>query len=162
MHRSLEILLVVSVILLSWCTSSRAEEPVAIEVAFTADADGTLQQYVVLLPPAFDPEAAHDVLIALHGHGSDRWQFVNECARRVPRGKGCCGATRDAVCVARLPRPHVLDGSAGRTGSGPGHCGREANVPDVESLRVRWLDGRYGLFDVRVFSIRNSWTAWPP
>ena len=66
-HRSLAIFLVVSAILLSWCTSSRAEEPVAIDVSFTAEADGTLQQYVVVLPPAFDPAASHDVLIALHG-----------------------------------------------------------------------------------------------
>ncbi len=89
-HRSLAILVVVAVILLSWCTSGRAEEPAAIEVAFTADADGTLQQYVVLLPPAFDPAASHDVLVALHGHGSDRWQFVKNVRDE-------CRAARDVA-----------------------------------------------------------------
>jgi len=46
------------------------------DVGFTAGTDGTEQRYVILLPDPFDVNVPHDVMIALHGHGSDRWQFV--------------------------------------------------------------------------------------
>lgn len=46
------------------------------DIAFTAKTDGTEQRYVVLLPNGFDTGRQHDLLIALHGHGSDRWQFM--------------------------------------------------------------------------------------
>ncbi|MDA1230440.1 MAG: alpha/beta fold hydrolase, partial [Planctomycetota bacterium] len=48
------------------------------DVGFTSLLDGTEQSYVVLLPQKFDFNTPHDVMIALHGHGADRWQFVNE------------------------------------------------------------------------------------
>lgn len=56
------------------------------DVAFTATIDGTEQRYVEMLPEGFDPAQEHDVLIVLHGHGSDRWQYV-----RLTRGE-CSGA----------------------------------------------------------------------
>jgi pimeloyl-ACP methyl ester carboxylesterase len=46
------------------------------DVAFTAKFDGTIQRYVLILPEGFERTQACDVLIALHGHGSDRWQFA--------------------------------------------------------------------------------------
>ena len=69
--------------------ATAAEEPVVEDVVFTATVDQTEQRYVLLLPVGFQAEQPHDVLIALHGHGSDRWQFVkavrDECraAREV-------------------------------------------------------------------------------
>ena len=63
------------------------------DVAFTAACDGTEQRYVLLLPAGFKAGQPHDLLIALHGHGSDRWQFV-----RDPRPE--CRAARD-VAAAR-------------------------------------------------------------
>jgi pimeloyl-ACP methyl ester carboxylesterase len=44
--------------------------------AFVAACDGSEQRYVVLKPAGFQEDQPHDVLIALHGHGSDRWQFI--------------------------------------------------------------------------------------
>ena len=58
------------------------------DVTFTAKADHSTQRYVLLLPKTFDDKTPHDILIALHGHGSDRWQFVT--ATRPE-----CQATRD-------------------------------------------------------------------
>ena len=64
------------------------------DIAFTADVDGTEQRYVQVLPPGFDADKPVDVLIALHGHGSDRWQFIrqkrDECraVRDVARDRG--------------------------------------------------------------------------
>jgi len=58
------------------------------DVAFMAKCDGTTQHYVVLLPEHFDPKQPRHLLIALHGHGSDRWQFIQQ-----PRDE--CRAVRD-------------------------------------------------------------------
>lgn len=55
-----------------------AEGPVVEDVAFTAKSDGTTQNYVLIYPVGFKAEQPHDLLIALHGHGSDRWQFVQK------------------------------------------------------------------------------------
>lgn len=46
------------------------------DLTFTAKTDNSDQRYVILLPKTFDDHTPHDLLIALHGHGSDRWQFV--------------------------------------------------------------------------------------
>jgi len=62
------------------------------DIAFTAQADGTEQRYVLIFPDQFAPRTRHDVLVALHGHGSDRWQFV-----RDPRDE--CRAARDMAAA---------------------------------------------------------------
>ncbi len=48
------------------------------DVSFSSGLDGTEQRYVVLLPEQLDVNVPRDVMIALHGHGSDRWQFVTD------------------------------------------------------------------------------------
>jgi pimeloyl-ACP methyl ester carboxylesterase len=65
------------------------------DVAFTAACDGTEQRYVLMLPAGFQPGQPHDVLIALHGHGSDRWQFA-----RDPRDE--CRAARDVAAAHNM------------------------------------------------------------
>jgi pimeloyl-ACP methyl ester carboxylesterase len=72
--------------------SAWAAEPEANieDVAFKARCDGSEQRYVLRLPASFRDDVPHDVLIALHGHGSDRWQFV-----RDPRDE--CRAARDVA-----------------------------------------------------------------
>lgn len=60
------------------------------DVTFVASCDGSEQRYVRVLPADFRANAPHDVLIVLHGHGADRWQFVND-----PRDE--CRAARDAA-----------------------------------------------------------------
>lgn len=58
------------------------------DVEFVAKCDRTRQKYVLVLPEGFSSDKKHDVLIALHGHGSDRWQFIKQ-----PRDE--CRAARD-------------------------------------------------------------------
>jgi pimeloyl-ACP methyl ester carboxylesterase len=64
------------------------------DVAFRATVDGTEQRYVAIVPEAFGAGRRGPALIALHGHGSDRWQFVKEkrdecrAARDVARAHG--------------------------------------------------------------------------
>lgn len=65
------------------------------DTTFEARIDGTEQRYVVVLPAGFEPADTHDVLIALHGHGSDRWQFVKD-----PRDE--CRAARDAAAAHNM------------------------------------------------------------
>jgi len=48
------------------------------DVPFKAQCDGTEQKYVLLSQQTFTSAVPRDVLIALHGHGSDRWQFINQ------------------------------------------------------------------------------------
>ena len=55
------------------------------DVRFVARSDGSEQRYVLLRPEGFRAEEPHDLLIALHGHGADRWQFPRE-ARDECRG----------------------------------------------------------------------------
>jgi pimeloyl-ACP methyl ester carboxylesterase len=62
------------------------------ERAFIAVCDGSEQKYVVVMPDGFQPDKPVSVLVALHGHGSDRWQFV-----RQERGE--CRAARDVAAA---------------------------------------------------------------
>ena len=78
--------------LVAVCGTGVAEERPGIvwDVPFVAECDGTTQRYVLMTPAAFEETAAHDVLIALHGHGSDRWQFVKDARDE-------CRAVRDVA-----------------------------------------------------------------
>jgi len=70
--------------------------PATIEdCTFQADWDGSEQRYVVVLPPEFLADQPVSLLIALHGHGSDRWQFVKQ-------SRGECRATRDVALAHRM------------------------------------------------------------
>jgi pimeloyl-ACP methyl ester carboxylesterase len=73
---------------LSLCPVCLAEA--AEDRSFTAACDGTTQRYVLVTPEKFESAQPVDLLIALHGHGSDRWQFIN--AERDE-----CRAVRDAA-----------------------------------------------------------------
>ena len=59
-------------------TGMQAAEPRIEDVAMLARCDGSTQHYAILYPPGFQPDKPADLLIALHGHGSNRWQFVND------------------------------------------------------------------------------------
>ncbi len=65
------------------------------DVVFVSKLDGTEQRYVVVLPEGFDSQSPVSVMIALHGHGSDRWQFVKD-------GRDECRAARDAAAKQRM------------------------------------------------------------
>jgi len=55
-----------------------AASPEPQDLSFIAKADGSEQRYVELLPPGFKVAEPHDVLLAFHGHGSDRWQVIRD------------------------------------------------------------------------------------
>src|SRR5258708_4459773 len=79
--------------------SSRAAEPSLQDVSFVAMADGTEQHYVLLLPAGFDAQRPHSLLLALHGHGSDRWQFAKD-ARDECRAVREFAARHDLIFVS--------------------------------------------------------------
>ena len=75
--------------------TGQEEAPPIKDLTFVAANDGTIQRYVVVFPESFHPNTKHDVLIALHGAGSDRWQFVKD-----PRDE--CRAARDVASEHRM------------------------------------------------------------
>ena len=72
-----------------------AAEPITEDRVFLAESDQTEQRYVQIRPASYAPDARHDLLIALHGHGSDRWQYIKD-----PRGE--CRAARDAAAKHQM------------------------------------------------------------
>jgi dipeptidyl aminopeptidase/acylaminoacyl peptidase len=72
-------------------------EPV--EVSFKAAVDGTTQKYVIMLPKNFDAGREHPLIIGLHGHGFDRWQYIRE-SRDECRGVRDVAAKYDAIFVS--------------------------------------------------------------
>jgi pimeloyl-ACP methyl ester carboxylesterase len=70
--------------------ASAQEPPRFQDVPFVARVDGTTQYYVRMLPPGFQPQRPHDLLIGLHGATFDRWQVVKD-----PRDE--CRALRDVA-----------------------------------------------------------------
>jgi pimeloyl-ACP methyl ester carboxylesterase len=48
------------------------------DVAFKAELDGTEQFYMEMLPDKFNQNKKYDIVIGLHGHGSDRKQFATD------------------------------------------------------------------------------------
>ena len=71
-----------------WCLTASASAQEILDVTFTANHDNTQQKYMLLLPENFRPDESYDLLIALHGHGSDRRQFITN-----PRDE--CRGTRE-------------------------------------------------------------------
>lgn len=86
--KSYSIAAITLALVLASVTIAGAAEPRDIE--FTAKIDGTTQRYVTIEPDGFESGKPVNILIALHGHGSDRWQFVRD-------GRGECKAARDAA-----------------------------------------------------------------
>ncbi|NLE29305.1 MAG: alpha/beta hydrolase [Phycisphaerae bacterium] len=66
--------LCLTIILSSTCLAGDLSAPQ--DLAFTADYDGSVQRYIQMLPVGYDLSQPVDIMIALHGHGSDRWQFA--------------------------------------------------------------------------------------
>ncbi|NLO74207.1 MAG: prolyl oligopeptidase family serine peptidase [candidate division WS1 bacterium] len=99
--------------------------------AFTAELDATTQHYVLMLPEPWDPGGEHHLLIALHGHGSDRWQYI-----RQERGE--CRGARDMA--ARHGMIFVSPDYRGNSWMGPA---AEADlVQIIEDLRAEFTIGK--------------------
>ena len=99
MTRSRTILAATVVLLLAPLNAAFAPAAEPVDLAFTADCDGSTERVVELLPPDFDPAVPHDLLIALHGHGADRWQFIRE-ARDECRGTREAAARHGAILLS--------------------------------------------------------------
>ena len=73
-----------------------ADEPSALESpverTFIADCDGSKQAYLQMLPRGMAIDQPVSVMIALHGHGSDRWQFALQ-------SRDECRAVRDVAAA---------------------------------------------------------------
>ncbi|QDU19019.1 alpha/beta hydrolase family protein [Urbifossiella limnaea] len=98
------------------------------DVPFVARLDKTEQRYVVVRPKGFDAALANTAVVALHGHGSDRWQFVTQ-------DRGECKGTRD-VAAAHGFLLVCLDYRAKTSWMGPA---AEADVLQIlDELRAKY------------------------
>ncbi len=102
------------------------------DLEFRAKADGSMQRYVELLPPGFKAAEAHDVLLAFHGHGSDRWQFIRDT-------RGECRGSRDVA--ARFGMIFVSPDYRAKT-SWMGPVAEADTVQLIAELRQRHKVGR--------------------
>ncbi len=84
-HRALAMLLYAMAAANAHGESGRVED-----MAFTATCDGSEQHYLVRWPEGFDAARPVELLVALHGHGSDRWQFMRDARDE-------CRAARDVA-----------------------------------------------------------------
>lgn len=71
------VIALISSVIISAVNASNVAFSAPVDVAFKARVDGTEQRYVIMLPVGFDKSVKHDLAIALHGHGSDRGQYIN-------------------------------------------------------------------------------------
>ncbi len=103
-----------------------------VDVAFKAKVDGSIQRYVLLLPQNFDMSRKHHLVIALHGHGSDRWQYIRD-------ERGECRGARDVA--ARYGMIYVSpDYRASTSWMGPD---AEADVKQIiHDLRRKYKIGK--------------------
>lgn len=89
------VLAALAAVLTSKCPADEPMPGRVEDVSFKATSDGTEQKYVVIYPKSFDEQKPQSLLIALHGHGSDRWQFVKQA-------RGECKAARDLATEHRM------------------------------------------------------------
>jgi len=99
---------------------------------FDASCDGSVQRYVELVPADYQAGSSRDVMIALHGHGANRWQYVKE-ERDECRGARDCAGRYGMVFVSP-------DYRAFTSWMGPA---AESDLLDiVGELRARYAPGR--------------------
>lgn len=83
-----------SVILLTAMPGAAFEENIR-DVTFKAEFDQSVQHDAIVLPKEYDRAKPHDLLVTLHGYGSDRWQFL-----RSPRDE--CRAARNVAAENKM------------------------------------------------------------
>ena len=76
-------------------TVTESENQLLTDVAFISALDGSEQRYVELVPTDLAEGETRDVVLAFHGHGSDRWQFINDL-------RGECKGVRDVAAKRGL------------------------------------------------------------
>jgi pimeloyl-ACP methyl ester carboxylesterase len=118
--------------LLMAATTPLAAAPRTEDVAFTAKCDKTEQRYVAIYPDGFKPNESHDVLIALHGHGSDRWQFASKVFDEA-------SAARD---VATAHRMLFISPDYRKTTSWMGPKAEADVVQIIDELKARFRIGK--------------------
>lgn len=102
------------------------------DVAFVSESDQTVQHYVEILPEGFDKEMKYDLLIGLHGHGSDRWQFAKDL-------RGECSSFRDFAAQHQMIAISP-DYRAKTSWMGPAAEGDMVQI--IQELRQKYRVGR--------------------
>ena len=109
------------------------------DVEFRSAADDSAQRYVQLLPEPFDPAKEAHLLVVLHGHGSDRWQYVRQ-DRGECRGRRDVALKHGMIFLSPDYRARFVDGAGRRGGPGsdPARGTRAAGSAKSCSEAARW------------------------
>lgn len=102
------------------------------DVAFTARFDGSEQRYVLWIPEGLSGPEGRDVIVALHGHGSDRWQFIQN-----PRDE--CRGLRE---TARAHGMIIVSPDYRAATSWMGPAAEADTLQIIEECRDRYKPGR--------------------
>lgn len=102
-----------------------------IDVEFTARIDGSTQRYIEVRPDGFDPAKQVHLMIALHGHGGNRWQYVQEDIDE-------CKGTRDVA----YKHGFLYISPDYRTDSWMGPAAEADIVQVIEDLRAKYTIGK--------------------
>lgn len=99
------------------------------DISFIANCDGSEQRYVIVHPePGETHQQTFSMLVVLHGHGSDRWQFIRE-------SRGECRAARD---VARKHTMFLVSPDYRAKTSWMGPKATADMVQIIQSLKTRF------------------------
>ena len=102
-----------------------------IEVEFTARVDGSIQRYVEVRPNGFDPAKETHLMIVFHGHGGDRWQYVQSDIDE-------CRGARDVAARHKM----LFVSPDYRTDSWMGPKAEADVVQMIEDLRAKYNIGK--------------------
>ena len=130
---------------LQMVASAYAADPRIEDVAFVAKCDKTEQRYVLIYPEGFKGNQPHHLLVALHGHGSDRWQFARAAIDEAKAARDVAAARRMLFRFARLSQEHLVDGAESGGRPGANHRRVQGPLSDRQGDRLRRIDGRVAL-----------------
>ena len=101
------------------------------EMTFKAKLDGSTQKYIMRLPAQCDASKPHDLVLAFHGHSSDRQQYIKD-------GRGECKGARDVA--AKHSMIYVSPDYRGNSWMGP--VAEADMVQLIDELKQQYKIGR--------------------
>jgi pimeloyl-ACP methyl ester carboxylesterase len=76
-----------------------ADRPATEDIVFVATCDNSKQNYLLIYPESYQAGVRHNLLIVLHGHGSDRWQTLDSSVNEF-RAARDVAAAREMLIIS--------------------------------------------------------------
>ncbi len=75
-----------------------------VDIEFKSNVDNSIQKYVEMLPARFIKGKKYNLMIGLHGHGSDRWQYINSDYEETKAARDIAGK-KEMIYISPDYRP---------------------------------------------------------